>query len=197
MARTEITTKRPELAHAESCVQKLDGVLDVLPLATQADEQQAARLLRAIETVIGRLEKARKEEKEPHLQAGRAVDDSFKTPSRALSDLSEKIRRRLADAAAARENERLSALQIASTADPVTANAALATIREQPSLTGVSERWNWTAVSFQLSAMPVEYLMVDMGKIRAHIADMTSQGKDPSLPGVTFERTVSHVVRKL
>lgn len=176
---------------------RLSSIVEVLELHTPEQEQQAARLLRAVSTLSDRLEQERKREKEPHLVAGREVDERFRTPKTELDRISALIRHRLSEAAASREKRRLAAIAIASSASPAVANEALANAPQSVELQGVGELWSWEPTSFDLKKIPIEYLSVDLQKVRAYIRECNKSGASPQIPGVVFERKITHQVRRL
>lgn len=186
------------LALAESTSARLVTVIDVLPLDTLADETRAADLLRVIATVIADAETERKARKAPHLAAGREVDELFKAPLEKLRALDGKLRGRLAEKAREREEARRAAVLAATTApNAQEANAALAAVPEDVRHQGVSERHTWAVESVDLRAVPVEYLAIDMPRVRAEIAEATRAGRAPAVQGIVFRREASVVVRRI
>ena len=183
---------------------QIGAIVGVEPFATPEREQTAAQLLRAISTLDKEADDERTRAKAPHLAAGRAVDDAFKPARAELDRVAGLIRSRLAEAAQARERERAAALAAVAVAvkagDHVQANASLALAADpvfQPVAgPGISERFTWEPVAFEIAAMPREYLTVDMGKVRAEIAEANRLGRVPSVPGITFERKATIIARR-
>ena len=183
---------------------QIGAIVGIEPFATPEREATAAQLLRAIATLRGEAETERERAKAPHLRAGREVDDAFKGPRGELDRVAGLIKGRLAEAATARERERAAALVAVHDAvragDHVEANAALA-LASDPVFApvagpGISERFSWEATAFEIGAMPREYLTVDMGKVRAEIAEANRLGRPPAVPGITFERKATIVARR-
>lgn len=186
---------------------EIGHVVGLAPLDSPERERAAADLLRAIQTLVAEAEAARKAEKAPALAMTRAVDAAFRAPVAELERVAGLIRDRLAQAAIARERAQAAALARVAPAvqagDLAGANAALALAGDpvfQPvagAVAGVSERFSWEPESFDVRAMPLEFLTVDMGKVKAEIADAVRLGREPSIPGVTFRRTATIVARRL
>lgn len=188
------------LARARGLAAELSPIVEMLPLETPEQEQRAAKLLRAVETVDKDADAERVKAKAPHLKAGQAVDDEFRGPRAELQKVAKLIRKRMAERAVQREADRTAALEAVRVAPVESANAILANdpvFAPVESIAGVSERWTWEATAFELRAMPVEFLAVDMVKVRAEIAAANREGRPPSIAGVTFERSVTHAVRRL
>lgn len=191
------------LEHARAVCAALVDVVD-LRFDGPGSEVQAGEILRVIETASRDLEAARKLEKAPHLEAGREVDRRFSEAGDPLSRVAGVIRSRLAEAARAREEARRLAVETASRAalagDLATANEAIL-IAGDPVFApvvaeGISEVYAWEPSGFDVEAMPRAYLAPDVAKIRAAIKALPA-GVEPQIPGVRFERRVSHVVRSI
>ena len=192
------------LERVRATAEQIGAIVAVEPFDSPERERTAAQLLRAIATIRTEAETARETEKAPHLRAGRDVDDAFREPRANLDRVANLIKARLAEAATARERERTAAMARVSEAvaagDHVGANDALATAADPVFAPvqgpGISERFTWEPVSFELGAMPREFLTVDMGKVRAEIAEANRLGRPPAIPGVTFERKATIVARR-
>lgn len=180
-------------------------IVEVHPLETPEHERQAGELLRVIKTIMAEGEAERKRLKEPHLKAGQAVDEAFRGPRKALERVETLIKRRLAEAAERRERARLEAVQAARAAvaegNAEAANEALASIDiaglDASPPAGISERWTYEPVQIDLRAVPVEFLTLDLPKVRAVVAEAVRLGKAPEIPGIVFERRASIVARRL
>lgn len=192
---------------AEATARQIGAIVGVAPLDTPEREEHAGQLLRAIGTLVSEVETERKTLKAPHLAKGRAVDDAFRAPCAELERVASLIRQRLAQAATARERARAAAMaQVAAAVaagDAVQANASLVLANDPVFApvhagggSGVSERMTWEAVAFDVRAMPIEFLTVDTGKIKAEIAEANRLGREPRVPGVTFQRTATIVARR-
>lgn len=194
---------RALVARMSSTAEAIGSIVEVHPLDSAEDETKAAELLRAIKTLIGQGEATRKALKAPHLKAGRDVDEAFRKPKRALERVEGLIKRRLAEQAERREAERTRALEAAREAvkaqDHETANAELekvdiAGLDRTPE--GISTRWTYEVESVTLSEVPAEYLILDMGKVRAEITAANREGREPKIPGVTFKKAASIAARR-
>lgn len=175
---------------------KLRSVIEVLPLDTPEAEQHAAEFVRAIEGLIRESEKARKEIVAPIKEKTKAVDAAFRGPRTELKALGDRIRYRLQEVAEVRERARRAALEAARAAETAAqANAALATVQEAPPTPGVSMRWSWEVVAIQPEAVPLDFMIVDMGKLKALCKNADKGGAEPRVPGVTFELKAHSVVR--
>lgn len=183
---------------------QVGAIVGVAPFDSPEREATAAQLLRAIQTLDREADDERTRAKAPHLSAGRAVDDAFKGPRGELERVAGLIRRRLAEAAQARERERAAAMarvaEAVKVGDATEANAALVHAADPVFAPvagpGISERFTWEPTSFDVAAMSREYLAVDMGKVRAEIADANRLGRAPAIAGVTFERKATIVARR-
>jgi hypothetical protein len=191
------------LDHAREVAAALVDVVDLRFDGAQA-EIQAGEILRVIETASRDLERERKAEKAPHLEAGREIDRRFAEAGDPLARVAGVIRARLAEAARAREEARRLAVATASRAalagDLATANEAIVLAADPvfaPVVAeGLSEVYAWEAVAFDVATMPPEYLVPDMTKIRA-VLRATPAGVVPKISGVTIERKITHVVRSV
>lgn len=192
------------LERVRATAAQIGAIVGVEPFATPEREATAAQLLRAISTLDQEADRERTSAKAPHLAAGRAVDDAFKGPRGELERVAGMIRARLAEAATARERERVAALAKVTAAvkvgDHTAANAALVEAADPVFAPvqgpGISERFSWEPTGFTIADMPREFLTVDMGKIRAEIAEANRLGRPPAIPGVTFERRATIVARR-
>lgn len=192
------------LERAASISAAISDVVDVTFPASPEAEVQASALLREIETMRRQAETERKIEKAPHLDAGRAVDAAFARVLEPLERVAGIIRQRLSEAATRREEAKRLAVQAASVAalagDAATANAAIALANDPVfapvAAEGVAEKIDWEIESVDVSTCPREYLVADVAKLRAY-ARARPAGVDPQIPGVTFRRVVSHVVRSV
>ncbi len=191
------------LDHARAVGAALRDVQDLRFEGPDA-EIQAGEILRVIETASRDLERERKAEKAPHLEAGREIDRRFAEVGDPLSRVAGVIRSRLAEAARAREEARRLAVETASRAalagDLETANEAIV-LGADPVFApvvaeGIAESYSWEAVAFDVATMPREYLVPDVAKIRATLR-ATPAGVVPAIPGVTIERKITHVVRSI
>jgi hypothetical protein len=180
---------------------KVADVADVIDLEDPDQARRAALLLQACETKIREAEKARKADKAPHLAAGKQVDAEFAGPVGEIERVAGLLRRRIAERATRVRLEQERAVREARDAalrgDAVAANAALAVAPDTTTLAGVAETWGWEAVGFELGRIPVEFLAVDMTKVKAYAAECARTGAEPSVPGITFERKTSLRVRSL
>lgn len=182
---------------------QIGQVVDVCPLETPEADAKARALLRLIETLDGQADAERKALKAPHLERGREIDDAFKPARTSLERVGSILRRRLGEAAVRREADRTAALELAARAarvgDTETANAAIqvADPVHAPAAAGVSDRMTWEATGFDPKSMPVEFLTVDMVRIREHIREADRNGRPPGIPGVTFSRAATFSVRKI
>lgn len=196
---------RPEtsvqIKQALDLASKVASIIEVHPLRTPEDEAQAGQLARVVATTIAELDGARKTEKAPHLAAGRAVDDAFAAPLAGLKRVDGMLRDALAAAAQRRETAKLEAVASARAAalagDAVKANEALASVPADAGSPGVSERWGWEAVSVDVRTVPVDFLMLDLTKVRAYVKDCVSAGRTPEIPGIVFERKAGIVLAKV
>jgi hypothetical protein len=187
------------LAQAQAAAVRVSEIVGVLPLDTLEHEAQAAELLRALATVRARAEEARKIEKAPHLDAGRAVDDRYRDGLAELDRVAGLLKSRLAEKALAREAEarRLRA-EAAAAASVEVANAALAQVQDAPSLAGVSARHSWELDAItDWRAVPVEYLSIDMVRVRAACTAASRAGAEPVIPGLRFKRAVVVSARRV
>ena len=191
------------LARARALCAELAPIAHMLPLETPEQEARAATLLRAVDTLDKDVDAQRVAAKAPYLEGGRAVDDEFRAERAELQRIGRMIRKTMAERAQQREQDRRAALEAVRVAPVEAANAILASdpvfapVEQAHAIVGVSERWTWEATGFEIRAMPVEFLAVDMPKVRAEIAAANREGRPPSIPGVTFERAVTHAVRRL
>lgn len=191
------------LARVSARAAQIGAIVDVADLETPEADSRARELLRVIETEIGAAEDERKRIKAPHLKRGQEIDAAFKGPCAALGRVGDLLRRRLSEAAVKRERERTEALRLAAEAaragDHVEANAQIQIANPAPApvAAGVSDRFTYEARSFDVRAMPVEYLTVDMPRVKAEIAAANREGREPKIPGVVFERVAAFRVSKL
>lgn len=187
------------IQRANELAAQVSQVVAVLPLETPQAEAQAAEVLRGLATLIKDLEADRTAQKAPYLKAGQDVDAFYRPARTALQDVDRMIRNRLAEASLARENARRLAVESAAAAaragDAVAANAALVAQPAEVQLDGISDRFTWAATSYNVRAMPLEYLCVDETKVKAEIDSALRAGRDPAITGVTFERRATVVVR--
>jgi hypothetical protein len=184
-----------------STADAIGAIVEVHPLQTPEDEAKASQLLRAIKTLHAEGEAARKALKAPHLKAGKDVDETFRAPRKALERVERLIKRRLAEAAEAREEKRLAAMaavrEAVKTGDHEGANAALATVDPVFQPEGISERWTYEVESVNLREVPETYLALRQDLVRAEVKAANKEGREPKIPGVVFKRTASIVARKL
>jgi hypothetical protein len=178
---------------------KIGSIVEVHKLETPEDEATAGELLRVIATLSGELETARKKEKAPHLEAGKKVDAAFRDAGADLTRVDGMLRSRLQEAIQDREAKRLANLRTAAleaqAGNQTAANAALATIPQDVTVSGIAERWTWEPVSVRLCDVPEMFLMLDLTKVRAYVKDC--DGAEPKISGITFERKANLSVRKL
>lgn len=165
-------------------------VVDVMPLESPQEAEQAALMLRTLHTIRAEAEAARKAEKAPHLAAGREVDERFKPGLNELDRVMRLIKERLAERSLRMEAAKQEALL---EKDASKANAALANVEEAPT----EERWTWEVESFDLTKVPVEYLLLNEAAVRSLIKGCDKLAKEPTLEGVKFKRKVVVVARKL
>jgi hypothetical protein len=193
------------LAKVRATAAQIGAIIGVAPFDSPEREATAGQLLRAIVTLDDEADAERKRLKAPHLKAGRDVDEEFRQPQADLHRVRDLISARLREAAVARETaRRLAVAQVApavAAGDAVAANAALV-LANDPVFApvtgpGISERFTWEAVSFDPRKMPVEYLTVDMVKVKAEIKDADRLGRDPAIPGVEFRRAAGLRVGRL
>jgi hypothetical protein len=181
-----------------------------LDIQTAEDLPTASQLFNEIRNERDRYERTRKDEKEPHLAAGRAVDERWKpildTHDTASSIVNSKISifRRQAEKRAAEEQARLRAQQekerqrLAKQAERAEArglpDTADALIREaetmQPAIVapaiparipGLQEADNWQFEVESPAALPREYLLPDLQAIRKVVKAMKDR---TNIPGV-------------
>lgn len=193
------------LERAAAISAAISDVVDVTFPASPEAEVQASALLRELETMRRQAETERKIEKAPHLDAGRAVDAAFARVLEPLERVAGIIRQRLSEAATRREEAKRLAVQAASVAalagDAATANAAIALANDPVfapvAAEGVAEKVTWEIVDrVDVETCPREYLQPDVPKILAYARALPA-GVEPKIPGVTFRRVVSHVVRSV
>lgn len=179
----------------------IGAIIEVHPLATPEDEVKAGSLLRIIKTLVGEAEAERKRLKAPHLKAGKEVDEIFREPRKELERVERLVKRRLAEAAQFREAVRTLAItdarEAALAGDPEAANAAILSIDVAPTTSGISERWTYEVESADLRKVPLEFLELDMGKVRAGIQRANKEGSPPKIAGVVFRKVASIVARRL
>lgn len=191
------------IARMRETAAAVGAIVEVRTFATAAEETQAAELLRAIKTLALEGEEARKALKAPHLNAGREVDDAFAGPRKALERVEAMIKRRLSEAAEAREAARRAALVTAQAAvaraDHETASAALESIdmsmMDAPA--GITTRWTYEVESVDLRAVPLEFVQLNMDRVRAEIATANREGRPPAVPGLTFRKSAGIAARRL
>lgn len=181
-----------------------------LDIQTAEDLPTASQLFNEIRNERDRYERERKDEKEPHLAAGRAVDERWKpildTHDTASSIVNSKISifRRQAEKRAAEEQARLRAQQekermrLAKQAERAEAKGltetADALIHEaetmQPAIVapsvprhvpGLVEADNWTFEIVNAALIPREYLMLDMVAIRKTVKALKDR---TAIPGI-------------
>ncbi len=205
-------TLRPEstalLVQARAHAEALDAVISVADLSDPAHAAQASEAARALASLRGQLDDARKAEKKPHADAAKAVDDEFRGPIASVDRVSGMIRRRLEEAILHREREReaevarLAAAVKARDAEAV--NAAALAVSDPVFATpvagpGIAEKLTWEVSAVRLDDVPREYLSItlDMPKVRAEIAAANREGRAPSIPGVEFTRAAGVAVKRL
>lgn len=164
-------------------------IVGVNPLETIEQVNQATALLQALHNVRQEGDEARKEEKAPHLRAGRAVDDRYRPALKEIDRVIGLIKDRLAERALRIEAERARALS----APVEEANAALAVLPEQAVPAGVQDRWSWEVDSVDLSKVPLEFLTLDQAKVKAYLKGRV---EEPSIAGLTFRRAVNIITRR-
>lgn len=178
-------------------------VVGLAPLTTPEVEAQAGELLRLIKTLEGEAEAERRLAKAPHLAAGRAVDDAFRVPLGELARVETLLRGRLAEAAEARDLARREAqaalLAAVREGDAERANAAAIAVDDPvfSPVAGISERWTYEVTGVTIREVPITYLALDMERVRAEIRAALAEGREPSIPGVRFERRAALTVRKI
>ena len=186
----------PIIGRMVATADRLDAVVEVLPLATPEDESFAAEFVRAVETLIRESEAARKAQVAPLKKQTTEIDKAYRDPRNRLKALGDKIRFRLQEAAENRERARVLALQAVQVApDLATANAALATVQAAPATPGVTMRWRWEVVGVTPEQVPDSYKRVDMDALRGLCKVADGGGAEPVVPGVVFERKAHSVVR--
>lgn len=191
------------LERARSVADTVARALPVLDLLTPEHEQRAGQYLRAIATLRKAGDALRKEEKRPHLDAGRAVDARYNEPDAVLADAESQLRRKISEAKARREAERLAEIALAAEAaragDAEAANAAIVRAAQAApeAIAGVGERWTYEPVSIDLAKVPREFLAIDMSRVRAEISAAIREDREPSIPGIAFARKVDLRVRGL
>lgn len=185
------------IAKLSATAEQVGAIVEVHPLHTDADEATATELLGAIATVIGEAEDARKALKAPHLRAGREVDARFKAPRTALERVRDRLKQRLGERAEARLLAERAALDEAKAAaaagDLDRTNEALAAVPATPVKTPPT-RWTWEVESVDLRAVPLEYLALDLEKVRELIREAGPDG--PALRGVEFKRKAVVIARR-
>ena len=176
----------------------ISQIVEVEPFDTPEAEQRGAQLVRVIQTIQKEAEAARKAIVGPLKAQTKEVDTAFREPRNRLAAVDAMVRRRLQEAAEAREATRRAALATVQAAqDLQTANAALATVQEAPPTPGVSQRWGWEIVAIDPAQVPDDFKIVDVQKLKAICKDADRGGADPSVPGVRFERKAHAIVRGL
>lgn len=194
--------KNPAIVKLRANAESLAAVVDVLPLATPADEQQAADILGAIKDLVREAEDERKRLVAPYKREAAAVDAAFRGPRKILETIEARLRRRLAEAAEAREATRRAALaeaaEAARTGAAEAANAAIvrasdaAAAAEGPE--GISYRWTWAAEVEDPAAVPREFLAVDVAALERYAA-AAGAAEPAAVPGVRFVRRATTVRR--
>lgn len=179
------------------------SIVEVLPLESHADREQAAALARETSRLLAEADAARKIEKDPHLKAGQAVDKLFKAACSELARLDAALRRRIREALEADRARELAATQAARvavlTGDAKAASVALAAIPEEaPRLDGVSARWSWEYTVQDLTAVPEAFTVrvVNDSVVRAEIEAARAQGRPPHVPGLVFRESAALAVKK-
>ena len=190
------------LASLRTHATQIGAIVDVCPLDTPEADAKARQLLQLIQTLDAQAEAERVALKAPHLKRGQEIDAAFKGPRKDLERVGGILRRRLAEAAVQREAARTAALAAAAEATRAgnvqAANEAIqVAAAAPPTVAGVSDRLTWEATGFDLAKMPAAFLTVDMVRIREHIREADRTGRQPEIPGVTFERTAAFRVSKL
>jgi hypothetical protein len=181
-----------------------------LDIQTAEDLPTASQLFNEIRNERDRYERTRKDEKEPHLAAGRAVDERWKpildTHDTASSIVNSKISifRRHAEQRAAEEQRRLREQQererqrlakaaakaeekgLVETADRLiheaeTMQPAIVAPAIPARIPGLVEQDNWTFKVEDAGKLPREYLTPDMGAIRQTVKALKDR---TNIPGV-------------
>jgi len=127
----------------------------------------------------------------------------FKAPLAELKRVDQLLRHRLSEAAEARERERRDALDAARAAvqahDHEAANAALerVAVEPAPAPAGIGTRWTYEVQDYDLSKVPVAYLLLDERAVRQEIATADREGREPKVPGIQFKKIAKIIARKL
>jgi len=194
---------REVLTRASTTAEALREIVDVLPLETRDQEEQAAELAREVQRIVGELEAARKAIVAPVTKKVNAVNAAFRGPRKALEALRDKIKGRLAEAAMARSRALLEAQRKAEEAaqkrDFQEANAHLVRVQDIPERApdGVAIRWTWEPAEVDLRKVPIEFLSLDLQRVRAEVRAQLARGADePKINGIRFEKVASATVRK-
>lgn len=166
-------------------------ILAVGTLTTPEDAAQAAAMLRALHQIRSEGEGARKAAKAPHLDAGRAVDASYRPALVELDRVIGMLKERLAERALAQDEARLRAFS----APPEEANIILSSLEDE-NHERVYHTWTWEIESVNLSHVPVEYLLLNESAVKAEIRRSTKEARRPSIPGMTFKRKVTTTCRR-
>ena len=189
-----------EIATYQARADQISAVMSIAPLATPAQETQAAAVLQVIAAIpkTKAMEARRKAIVAPFKSQASAVDKAFREPRRELERVDKMIRGRLAEAQTTRLAARSEALaQVTAEAqkgDHAAAQAALATAQatEAPAPPGVTYRYRWECKVTDPKAIPREFLCLDVAKIKAH---MSGSGQPTPVAGLEF-RSVPTVVAR-
>lgn len=202
------------------------AIVEVLALDTPEDEERAASVVRAIRTELRAADDRRKALSEPYRRLVTEIDATFRDPRKALEVLDRKLRDRLAEASAKRDQARREAeraaaraaeeaaralreasrarneveeREAAATADTAIA-AADAAAEVSAELTkakpaGVGVRYTYEAEVTDLGAVPRAFLTLDASRVKAYLRGF-GPGEEPApVPGITWTRKASTVVR--
>lgn len=183
-----------KLASYRSQATELEVFLDAAPCRTAVQEQWFSEQLANVRGLTKLLEEERTKVTKPLLAAKAAVDALFRPATGPLKKCEDIIRDKLKGAAQARLDAECVALLAATVAAAVgeseAAVAALAAIPEAVATTGSSTGSKWVVEHADVTAMPVEYLLPDIGALEK-LANAAKDGPAPVVAGVVFKRVAT------
>lgn len=180
-----------EAGEAKWCLEKVQA----LEIATAADFELAATLVKGARANWKRLEARRTAITQPMMAAKRNVDDLFKPGLDALKAIQEVLEVKIGAYTRAQQAAQESAM-LASAAAFQAGGAPTDPIPEVPHAKGVSVKTVWTFKVTNPAEVPREYCSPDPDKIRAAIwyADTPRTPPRP-IPGIEFELVTDVTVR--
>lgn len=196
------TTAQAALARVRVNIDAIATVVAVEPFQGPAQVERANLLLRTVDTLGDDLIAAYDAEKRPHLGATQAIDREFKGPKAEVKRVSVILRRAIEayrlEQDRARERALLEIQSAAARQDPIAANAAVLSIPVAPALEGTGERWTYEIEAItDFRQVPIEYLQVDMVRVRAEISAANKAGRLPAIPGIKFRKALGLSVGRL